>query len=183
MDDNTKVTEQPELIDIKSYKAANKRVHFKRHIAIYALVMIVLWVLYFFIFRETPQPEAAQTVAEGAEAAAESATANAPAPMGLFLKCTLFVTILWTVILFFHYLFGNSFREVIRDVVISLISDNGFYIVTKGFVFKCLFELVHHSFGVFMHFDFDRIVFDEFNCVKQRVFYVLPFKRDPYVAY
>lgn len=115
MDDNTKVSEQPELIDIKSYKAANKRVHFKRHIAIYALVMIVLWVLYFFIFRETPQPEAAQTVAEGAEAAAESATANAPAPMGLFLKCTLFVTILWTVILFFHYLFVYRLNSTMID--------------------------------------------------------------------
>ena len=97
MEENTNVTEQPELIDIKTYKAANKRVHFKRHIAIYALVMIVLWVLYFFIFREPKTPE------------------NADAPMGLFLKCSLFVTILWTVLLFFHYLFVYRLNSTMID--------------------------------------------------------------------
>ena len=78
MDENTQIVDQPEMIDVKTYKTANKRAHFKRHIAIYFLVMIVLWVLYFFIFREPKTPE------------------TAGEPMGLFLKCTLFVTILWT---------------------------------------------------------------------------------------
>ena len=97
MEENTTVVEQPEMIDIKTYKAANKRAHFKRHIAIYFLLMIVLWVLYFFIFREPKTPE------------------TADAPMGLFLKCTLFVTILWTVLLFFHYLFVYRLNSTMVD--------------------------------------------------------------------
>ena len=35
--------------------------------------------------------------------------------MGLFLKCTLFVTILWTVILFFHYLFVYRLNSTMID--------------------------------------------------------------------
>lgn len=97
MDENTQVVDQPEMIDLKTYKTANKRAHFKRHIAIYFLLMIVLWVLYFFIFREPKTPE------------------TADAPMGLFLKCTLFVTILWTVILFFHYLFVYRLNATMID--------------------------------------------------------------------
>ena len=97
MDENTQVVEQSEMIDIKTYKTANKRAHFKRHIAIYFLIMIVLWVLYAFIFREPKTPE------------------TADAPMELFLKCTLFVTILWTVILFFHYLFVYRLNSTMID--------------------------------------------------------------------
>ena len=97
MDENTQVVDQPEMIDLKTYKTANKRAHFKRHIAIYFLLMIVLWVLYFFIFREPKTPE------------------TADAPMGLFRKCTLFVTILWTVILFFHYLFVYRLNATMID--------------------------------------------------------------------
>ena len=97
MDENTQIVEQPEMIDVKTYKTANKRAHFKRHIAIYFLVMIVLWVLYFFIFREPKTPE------------------TAGEPMGLFLKCTLFVTILWTVLLVFHYLFVYRLNATMID--------------------------------------------------------------------
>ena len=97
MDENTQVVDQPEMIDIKTYKTANKRAHFKRHIAIYSLLMIVLWVLYFFIFREPKTPE------------------TADAPMGMFLKCTLFVTIIWTVLLFFRYLFVYRLNATMVD--------------------------------------------------------------------
>ena len=97
MDENTQIVEQPEMIDVKTYKTANKRAHFKRHIAIYFLVMIVLWVLYFFIFREPKTPE------------------TAGEPMGLFLKCTLFVTLLWTVLLVFHYLFVYRLNATMID--------------------------------------------------------------------
>ena len=97
MDENTQIVDQPEMIDVKTYKTANKRAHFKRHIAIYFLVMIVLWVLYFFIFREPKTPE------------------TAGEPMGLFLKCTLFVTILWTVLLVFHYLFVYRLNATMID--------------------------------------------------------------------
>lgn len=97
MEENAQVVEQPEMIDIKTYKTANKRAHFKRHIAIYFLLMIVLWVLYFFIFREPATPE------------------TAGEPMGLFLKCLLFVTIIWTVLLFFHYLFVYRLNSTMID--------------------------------------------------------------------
>ena len=97
MDENTQVVEQPEMIDIKTYRIANKRSHFKKHIAIYFLLMIVLWVLYFFIFREPKTPE------------------TADAPMGLFLKSLLFVTIIWTVLLFFHYLFVYRLNATMVD--------------------------------------------------------------------
>ena len=97
MEENTTVVEQPEMIDIKTYKAANKRAHFKRHIAIYFLLMIVLWVLYAFIFREPKTPE------------------TADAPMGMFLKCIPFVTIIWTVLLFFHYLFVYRLNSTMID--------------------------------------------------------------------
>ena len=92
MDENTQVVEQPEMIDIKTYRIANKRSHFKKHIAIYFLLMIVLWVLYFFIFRD-PKGE----------------------PMGIFLKSPLFVTIIWTVLLFFHYLFVYRLNATMVD--------------------------------------------------------------------
>ena len=92
MDENTQVVEQPEMIDIKTYRIANKRSHFKKHIAIYFLLMIVLWVLYFFIFRD-PKGE----------------------PMGIFLKSLLFVTIIWTVLLFFHYLFVYRLNATMVD--------------------------------------------------------------------
>ena len=92
MDENTQVVEQPEMVDIKTYKIANKRSHFKKHIAVYCLLMIVLWVLYFFIIRE-PKGE----------------------PMGIFLKSLLFVTIIWTVLLFFHYLFVYRLNATMVD--------------------------------------------------------------------
>ena len=92
MDENTQFVEQPEMIDIKTYKIANKRSHFKKHIAVYCLLMIVLWVLYFFIFRD-PKGE----------------------PMGIFLKSLLFVTIIWTVLLFFHYLFVYRLNSTMVD--------------------------------------------------------------------
>ena len=97
MDENTKVVDQPEMIDLKTYKTANKRTHFKKHSAVYALLMIVLWLLYFFIFREPTTPE------------------TIGAPMGLFLKCALFVTILWTVLLVFHYLFVYRLNATMID--------------------------------------------------------------------
>ena len=59
--------------------------------------MIVLWVLYFFIFREPKTPD------------------NPDAPMGLFLKSLLFVTIIWTVLLFFHYLFVYRLNATMID--------------------------------------------------------------------
>ena len=35
--------------------------------------------------------------------------------MGLFLKCLLFVTIIWTVLLFFHYLFVYRLNSTMID--------------------------------------------------------------------
>ncbi len=101
MSENTNYSEQPEMVDIKTYKMATKRAHFKKHIAIYILVMIVIWVLYAFIFRN--------------EAPADAAEATQDAGMGLYLKCALFVSILWTVIIFFQYLFVYKLNNTLVD--------------------------------------------------------------------
>ena len=76
------MAENSNLVDLKLYKKASQRSHFKFHLAIYALAMLVLWIVYIFVFK------------------------NSSGDAGpVFFKCTLFVTLLWTVILVFHYLF------------------------------------------------------------------------------
>ncbi|MBO4646088.1 MAG: hypothetical protein J5642_06190 [Bacteroidales bacterium] len=82
---------QSELIDPKLYKQANKRVHFKLHFAIWALAMLVLWLVYYFVFK----------------------TSEAAGP--IFFKSILFVTLLWTVILVFHYLFVYKLNNNMLD--------------------------------------------------------------------
>ena len=84
-----------ELVDPKVYKKANKRVHFKIHLAIYVLVVAVMWILYVFLFRAT-QPEA---------------TPDAVNSGMTFEKFTIFVTLLWTVIVIFHGLFVYKFNS------------------------------------------------------------------------
>jgi len=80
------------LIDPKIYKKANQRAHFKFHLAIYVLAMLVLWILYFFLFRATGSEKVLT----------ESMT---------FLKFTVLVTALWTVVVVFHGLFIYKFNS------------------------------------------------------------------------
>ncbi len=83
------------LIDPKIYKKANQRAHFKFHLAIYVLSMLVLWILYIFLFRAT-EPATAKEVINGGMT---------------FLKFVVLLTALWTVIIVFHGLFIYKFNS------------------------------------------------------------------------
>lgn len=87
------------LIDPKIYKKANQRAHFKFHLAIYVLVMLVLWILYFFLFRATAP-----------DASVADAVKNAKDQFSFF-DFTVLVTALWTVIVVFHGLFVYKFNS------------------------------------------------------------------------
>ena len=88
------------LIDPKIYKKANQRSHFKFHLAIYVLAMLVIWILYIFLFRATA-PDA--SVVD---------TAKDVINQGMtFLKFSVLVTALWTVIVVFHGLFVYKFNS------------------------------------------------------------------------
>ena len=90
---------QTELIDPKIYKRANKRVHFKFHLAIWVLAMLVLWLVYHFVFKAN---EAAGPI---------------------FFKCILFITLMWTVILVFHYLFVFKLNHTMLDKEIKRVQN------------------------------------------------------------
>lgn len=87
------------LIDPKIYKKANQRAHFKFHLAIYVLVMLVLWILYFFLFRATAP-----------DASVADAVKNAKDQFSFF-DFSVLVTALWTVIVVFHGLFVYKFNS------------------------------------------------------------------------
>lgn len=87
------------LIDPKIYKKANQRAHFKFHLAIYVLVMLVLWILYFFLFRATAP-----------DASVADAVKNTKDQFSFF-DFTVLVTALWTVIVVFHGLFIYKFNS------------------------------------------------------------------------
>lgn len=87
------------LIDPKIYKKANQRAHFKFHLVIYVLVMLVLWILYFFLFRATAP-----------DASVADAVKNTKDQFSFF-DFTVLVTALWTVIVVFHGLFVYKFNS------------------------------------------------------------------------
>ncbi|MBR4487479.1 MAG: 2TM domain-containing protein [Bacteroidales bacterium] len=94
------MAENNNLIDPQIYKKANQRSHFKFHLAIYALAMLVIWIIYIFLFRATA-PDA--SVVD---------TAKDVINQGMtFLKFSVLVTALWTVIVVFHGLFVYKFNS------------------------------------------------------------------------
>lgn len=90
---------QNELIDPKVYKTANRRVHFKMHLAIYVLAMLVLWIVYFFLFKATQPVTEDPTVAEVVNGGMT------------FLKLNILITALWSVLIIFHGLFVYKFNS------------------------------------------------------------------------
>ncbi len=94
------MAENSNLIDPQIYKKANQRSHFKFHLAIYALAMLVIWILYIFLFRATA-PDAS-VVDTAKDVINEGMT---------FLKFSVLVTALWTVIVVFHGLFVYKFNS------------------------------------------------------------------------
>lgn len=67
----------------KLYKTARKRVGFKKHLVIYLLVNLFVWVVWFFVFRVTGEGETQPD---------------------RFLQAILFLTIAWGIALVAHYL-------------------------------------------------------------------------------
>lgn len=95
------MAENSNLIDPQIYKKANQRSHFKFHLAIYALAMLVIWILYIFLFRATaPDTSVVDTVKDNFNE--EGMT---------FLEFSVLVTALWTVIVVFHGLFVYKFNS------------------------------------------------------------------------
>ena len=94
------MAENSNLVDPQIYKKANQRSHFKFHLAIYALAMLVIWILYIFLFRATA-PDAS-VVDTAKDVINEGMT---------FLKFSVLVTALWTVIVVFHGLFVYKFNS------------------------------------------------------------------------
>lgn len=93
------------LIDPKVYRKAQQRVHFKLHLAIYALSMAVLWILYVFLFRATA------TVATG-----DASTVTDVVNGGMtFEKFTILITLLWTVLIVFHGLFVYKLNNTMLE--------------------------------------------------------------------
>lgn len=95
------MAENNNLIDPQIYKKANRRSHFKFHLAIYVLAMLVIWILYIFLFRATaPDTSVVDTVKDNIKE--EGMT---------FLEFSVLVSALWTVIVVFHGLFVYKFNS------------------------------------------------------------------------
>ena len=70
-------------------KTAKKRVAFKKHLTLYVLVNLLLWVLFYFLFKGK-----------------EDKT---------FLQITLFVLLSWTIIIIGHYFFAIKWNKKMLD--------------------------------------------------------------------
>lgn len=69
------------LVDKETYKKASKRVGFKIHLTVFVIVSLMLWLIWFFVFKR-----------------------DAPDADVTFLKAILFVDCFWILILISHYL-------------------------------------------------------------------------------
>jgi heme/copper-type cytochrome/quinol oxidase subunit 4 len=79
-------------------QTAKKRVHFKKHVIVYILANLLLWTLFFFLFKGK-----------------EDKT---------FLYSILFVLITWTIILVGHYFYAMKWnKKMVEKEVQSLIKE------------------------------------------------------------
>ena len=70
-------------------KTAKRRVAFKKHFTAYILLNLLLWVLYFFLFRKSEDK--------------------------MFFNCILFVLITWTIISVGHYFYAMRWNKKMLD--------------------------------------------------------------------
>jgi uncharacterized membrane protein YGL010W len=70
-------------------KTAKKRVTFKKHLTVYILLNLLLWVLYFFLFRKSEDK--------------------------IFLQSVLFVFITWTIIVIGHYFYAMRWNKTMLE--------------------------------------------------------------------
>jgi fatty acid desaturase len=66
-------------------KVAKKRVGFKKHLTVYILVNLLLWVMYYFFFKGKPDTTFFQTI--------------------------LFISIIWTIIIIGHYFYAIKWNK------------------------------------------------------------------------
>jgi glucan phosphoethanolaminetransferase (alkaline phosphatase superfamily) len=82
-------------------KTAKKRVAFKKHITIYILVNLFLWVLFLFLFKWKSIDEVT------------------------FLRIILFILFIWAIALAGHYFFAVKWnKKMLEKEIISLMKDN-----------------------------------------------------------
>ncbi len=82
VDSTSPNSDNSEMVDKKLYKKATRRAAFKIHLAIYLLVNLIFWLIWFFIIKsEESNPTSTKT-----------------------LKALIFFTIVWLLLLVGHYL-------------------------------------------------------------------------------
>ena len=93
----------PELVDRKLYKKASRRAAFKIHLAVYFLVNLIFWLIWFFIIQsEDPNPTSTKT-----------------------LNALIFFTILWLLLLIGHYLAVYKWnKSLIEKELNKLLKEN-----------------------------------------------------------
>jgi ACR3 family arsenite efflux pump ArsB len=72
-------------------KTAKKRVHFKKHITIYILLNLLLWVIFLFLFRGKHANER------------------------VFLQINLFILCIWTILIIGHYFYAIKWNKKMID--------------------------------------------------------------------
>src|SRR5574344_1940255 len=91
--------EQSQNIDIALIKQAQKRVNFKIHCWIYVLVNLFIWLLWYFIFKNTE----------------EVATTH----HDVFFKFAIFTSLAWMLILISHYLIVYKWNKTLVEKELS----------------------------------------------------------------
>jgi len=96
-------SENSDLVDRKLYKKAARRAAFKIHLAIYVLVNLIFWLVWFFIIKsETPDPTSAKT-----------------------LNALIFFTIVWLLLLIGHYLAVYKWnKSLVEKELNKLLKEN-----------------------------------------------------------
>ena len=79
-------------------KTAKKRVAFKKHITFYILINLMLWVVFFFLFKGK-----------------EDKT---------FFYCILFLLLIWTIVIIGHYFFAMKWNKKMLDKEIANLINN-----------------------------------------------------------
>lgn len=81
--------ENKELELTQVYKKAKKRVHFKIHLGFYLLILLFLWLVWFFIFKNNSDQ--------------------------LFFKSILFLTLAWSLVLIGHFLYSYKWNNTLVE--------------------------------------------------------------------
>ncbi len=91
-------SDKKELELTQVYKKAKKRVHFKIHLGFYVLILLFLWLVWFFIFKNNSDQ--------------------------LFFKSILFLTLAWTLVLVGHFLYSYKWNNsLVENEIKNLLKE------------------------------------------------------------